>query len=69
MTITDTTPSAQAVHWQVQRAMTGEQRLLIALEMLSLPGNCKKREFGKSTPNGRTQRWRANSSAWHSSRG
>ena len=33
MTITDTTPSAQAVHWQVQRAMTGEQRLLIALEM------------------------------------
>lgn len=33
MTITDTTPSARAVHWQVQRAMTGEQRLLMALEM------------------------------------
>ena len=33
MTIADTTPSAQAVQWQVQRAMTGEQRLLMALEM------------------------------------
>jgi Rv0078B-related antitoxin len=33
VTITDTTPSAQAVHWQVQRARTGEQRLLMALEM------------------------------------
>jgi len=33
VTITDTTPSAQAVHWQVQRAMTGEQRLVAALEM------------------------------------
>jgi len=33
VTITDTTPSAQAVQWQVQRAMTGEQRLLMALEM------------------------------------
>jgi hypothetical protein len=33
VTITDTTLSAQAVHCQVQRAMTGEQRLLMALEM------------------------------------
>ena len=33
VTITDTTPSARAVHWQVQRAMTGEQRLLMPLEM------------------------------------
>jgi len=31
--ITDTTPSAQAVQLQVQRAMSGEQRLLMAFEM------------------------------------
>ena len=33
VSITDTAPSAQAVQWQVHRAMTGEQRLLMALEM------------------------------------
>jgi hypothetical protein len=31
--ITDTSPSAQAVQLQVQRAMSGEQRLLLAFEM------------------------------------
>jgi hypothetical protein len=31
--ITDTTPSAQAIQLQVQRAMSGEQRLLVAFEM------------------------------------
>jgi hypothetical protein len=31
--ITDTSPSAQAVQIRIQRAMTGEQRLLMALEM------------------------------------
>jgi hypothetical protein len=31
--ITDTSPSAQAVQLQIQRAMPGEQRLLLALEM------------------------------------
>jgi hypothetical protein len=31
--ITDTTPSAQAIQLQVQRAMSGEQRLLMAFEM------------------------------------
>jgi transcriptional regulator of nitric oxide reductase len=31
--ITDTSPSAEAVQLQVQRAMTGEQRLLMAFEM------------------------------------
>jgi hypothetical protein len=30
---TDTNPSAQAVQLRVQRAMTGEQRLLMAFEM------------------------------------
>lgn len=30
---TDTSPSAQAVQVQVQRAMPGEQRLLMAFEM------------------------------------
>jgi hypothetical protein len=31
--ITDTTPSAQAIQLQVQRAMSGEQRLLMAFKM------------------------------------
>jgi hypothetical protein len=31
--ITDTTPAAQAIQLQVQRAMSGEQRLLMAFEM------------------------------------
>jgi len=31
--ITDTSPSAQALQLQIQRAMPGEQRLLLALEM------------------------------------
>jgi hypothetical protein len=33
MSFNDTTPSAQAVQLQIQRAMSGEQRLLLALEM------------------------------------
>jgi len=31
--MTDTSPSAQAVQLQVQRAMSGEERLLMAFEM------------------------------------
>jgi len=31
--ITDTSPEAQAIHLQIQKAMTGEQRLLLAFEM------------------------------------
>jgi hypothetical protein len=31
--ITDTTPSAQVIQLKVQRAMSGEQRLLMAFEM------------------------------------
>jgi len=31
--LTDTSPSAQAIQLQIQRAMSGEQRLLIALDM------------------------------------
>ncbi len=33
MPITDTSPSAQALQTRVQRAMGGEQRLLLAFEM------------------------------------
>ena len=33
VTMTDTSPSAQALQLQIQRAMTGEQRILLALEM------------------------------------
>jgi hypothetical protein len=33
MRITDTSPSAQALQIQLQRAMGGEQRLLLAFEM------------------------------------
>ena len=31
--ITDTSPAAEALQLQIQRAMTGEQRVLMALEM------------------------------------
>jgi Rv0078B-related antitoxin len=31
--LTDTSPSARARQFQIQRAMSGEQRLLIALDM------------------------------------
>ncbi|MGH9504147.1 MAG: hypothetical protein ACRD20_14955 [Terriglobales bacterium] len=33
MPITDTTPAARAVQLEIQRSMTGEQRLLLAFEM------------------------------------
>lgn len=33
MGVTDTSPAAQALQLQIQRAMPGEQRLLLALEM------------------------------------
>jgi len=50
VTITDTTPSAQAVHWQVQRAMTGEQRLLIALEMSIFARQLQKARIRQEHP-------------------
>jgi len=31
--VTDTTPAAQAVQLEIQRSMSGEQRLLLAFEM------------------------------------
>lgn len=33
MPLSDTSPSAQAIQLQIHRAMTGEQRLLMAYEM------------------------------------
>ena len=33
MPITDTSPAAQVVQLQIQRAMTGEQRLVLAFDM------------------------------------
>ena len=33
MLLTDTSPSAQALQLQIQRSLSGEQRLLLALEM------------------------------------
>ena len=33
MNVTDTTPAAQSLQQQIQRAMTGEQRVLLAWEM------------------------------------
>ena len=33
MHVTDTTPQARALQFQIQRSMTEEQRLLLALEM------------------------------------
>ena len=50
VTIADTTPSAQAVHWQVQRAMTGEQRLLMALEMSIFARELQKARIRQEHP-------------------
>jgi hypothetical protein len=33
VTLADTSPSAQALQIKIQRSMTGEQRLLLAIEM------------------------------------
>jgi hypothetical protein len=53
VSITDTSPSAQAVQLQIQRAMSGGQRLLLAFEMSLFAGNWLRSEFAGSILNGR----------------
>ena len=49
---TDTSPSAKALQFAIQRAMTGAQRLLLALEMSLFARSCRGRESAKSIPIG-----------------
>ena len=48
----DTTASAQALQLEIQRAMTGEQRLLLALEM-----SLFARELAKARIRGEHPEW------------
>ncbi len=48
--ITDTSPPAQAVQFQIQRAMTGEQRLLIAFEMSLFARELAKEHIRREHP-------------------
>ena len=48
--ITDTSPSAQALQLQIQRAMPGEQRLLLALEMSLFARELAKERIRREYP-------------------
>ena len=48
--ITDTSPSAQGVQLQIQRAMTGEQRLLMAFEMSQFARELAKERIRREHP-------------------
>lgn len=50
MSITDTSPEAQAVQLRIQRAMSGEQRLLLALEMSLLTRELAKARIRHEHP-------------------
>ena len=47
---TDTSPAAQAVHLRIQRAMSGEQRLLLALEMSLFARELAKARISREHP-------------------
>lgn len=51
MPITDTSAEAQAVQLQIQRAMTEEQRLLLALEMSLFARALAKARIQQEHPN------------------
>jgi len=48
--ITDTSPSAQLLQLQIQRAMPGEQRLLLALEMSLFARELAKERVRRECP-------------------
>jgi hypothetical protein len=48
--ITDTSPLAQGVQLQIQRAMPGEQRLLMALEMSLFARELAKEQIRRDHP-------------------
>lgn len=50
MPISDTSPSARALQLQIQRAMTGEQRLLIAFEMSLFAQELAKERIRREHP-------------------
>ena len=52
MAIADTTASAQALQLEIQRSMTGEQRLLMAMEM-----SLFARELAKARIRGEHPEW------------
>lgn len=48
--ITDTSPAAQALQLQIQRAMPGEKRLLLALEMSLFARELAKEQIRREYP-------------------
>jgi hypothetical protein len=50
MLITDTSPAVQSVQLEIQRAMTGEKRLLIALEMSLFARELAKERIRREHP-------------------
>jgi len=50
MPFSDTTPEAQAIQLRIQRAMSGEQRLLLALEMSLLARDLAKARIRQEHP-------------------
>ncbi|HEV2962859.1 MAG TPA: hypothetical protein VG649_13600 [Candidatus Angelobacter sp.] len=50
MPLSDTTPEAQAIQLQIYRAMSGEQRLLLALEMSILARDLAKARIRREHP-------------------
>ena len=50
MAITDTSPSAKALQLQIQRAMSGEERLLLALEMSLFARELAKERIRREHP-------------------
>ena len=48
--VTDTSPSALALQLQIQRAMPGEQRLLLALEMSLFARELAKEQIRREYP-------------------
>jgi len=50
VSITDTSPSAHAVQLQIQRAMPGERRLMMALEMSLFARELTKRRIQQEHP-------------------
>jgi hypothetical protein len=48
--ISDTSPSAQALQLQIQRAMSGEQRLLLALEMSLFARELARERIRRESP-------------------
>jgi hypothetical protein len=48
--LTDTSPAARSVQLQVQRAMTGEQRLLMAFEMSMFARELSRERIRRNHP-------------------